>query len=363
MQQPKILIIDDEVAHLEAIIDIIEEAGFNYEIFSALNGKSALEIAKKELPDLVITDWEMPQMSGIELIEHLKKDIQTADIPVIMCTGIMTTSENLETALKVGAVDYLRKPIDKIELIARINASLQLADKYNEVKKLNEAKDKIFSVIAHDLQGPVGAIKFFVEFILSNIHNYSTKELENYIEMLSKQSSSVYSILKNLLSWANSQRKNIKFQPENQYLIKAVVHNITLLQSSAEKKGITIQNNISEDIKATFDLNLISTVIRNLIGNAIKYTTKNGIVSIDVTESDQFYTVIVSDTGMGIDAERVSKIFDRSSYETTYGTDDEKGSGLGLKLCLEFVEIHKGKIWVESELGKGSKFHFTIPKH
>ena len=375
MQTPKILIVDDEMVHLDAIIDVIEDEDWNYEVFSAFNGKTALEIAKKEIPDLIISDWEMPEMNGIELIKHLKSEPKIADIPVIMCTGIMTTSENLETALNVGAVDYVRKPVDKIELIARIKANLHLAEKhsevkelnkvltvkYNEIKKLNEAKDRIFAVISHDLRGPVGTLKLFIDLVLSNLRNYSMEELEEFIEMISKQSGSVYSVLDNLLLWANSQRDNVNYQPMKQKIINAVADNVLLLNAGANKKGITIQNNIPEAITATFDNDLISTVIRNLINNAIKFTKQGGTVSINVEKGEHFHTIIVSDTGVGISPDRIGKILNRTLYETTFGTDTEKGSGLGLKLCLEFIEIHKGKIWVESELNKGSKFCFTLP--
>jgi len=361
MEMPKILIVDDEMVHLDAIINVVEDTGCDYQIFTAFNGKTALEIAKKELPHILITDWEMPEMNGIELIKHLKADSQTADIPIIICTGIMTTSENLETALSVGAVDYVRKPIDKIELIARIKANLHLAEKYNEIKKLNRSKDRIFSVISHDLRGPVGTLKLFADLLLQNLPGYSMGELEELISLISKQSSSVYTTLENLLLWANSQRNNISYQPIKQKIVHAVADNIALLNLGAAQKGITIQNNISENISATFDKNLISIVVRNLINNAIKFTEPGGNVSVNIEQDSQFYTLTVSDSGVGISPERAAKLFDKTSYETTFGTNAEKGSGLGLKLCQEFIEIHHGKIWVESEVGKGSKFCFTLP--
>ena len=361
MQTPKILIVDDEMVHLEAIIDVIEDEACNYQVFSAFNGKNAFDIAIKEMPDLIISDWEMPEMNGIELIMHLKSDTKTADIPVIMCTGIMISSDNLQTALLAGAVDYVRKPIDRIELIARINANLHLADKYNEIKQLNETKDKIFSVISHDLRGPVGTLKSFTDMLIGNMNDYTNVQLEKYIAMIGKQSGSVYSILDNLLSWANSQRRNVICQPLKQLVQHAVIDNVSLLETSASQKGITLQNHISENLTATFDNNLISTVVRNLINNAIKFTPKGGVVSIYAEEGHSFCTIIVSDTGIGISQERADKIFNKTYYETTYGTDNETGSGLGLKLCLDFVELNNGKIWVESEVGKGSKFCFTVP--
>ena len=194
MANPKILIADDEVLQLETIIDIIQKAGCNYDVYTALNGQSALKIAQIEPPDLIITDWEMPVMNGIEFIKALKNNPKTADIPVIMCTGIMTTSENLETALTVGAVDYIRKPIHSIEFVARTKANLHLAEKYNEVKKLNEMKDKIFAVISHDLRGPVGTIKSFAELVLEDEES-STDDYIKTIEVIRRQSGSAFNTL------------------------------------------------------------------------------------------------------------------------------------------------------------------------
>ncbi len=133
MQIPKILIVDDELAHLETIVDIIEEAGKEYRVFQAFEGKTALKIAEKEIPDLIITDWEMPEMSGIDLIKRLKDNALTRDIPVIMCTGAMTTSENLKIALEAGAIDYVRKPVDAIELIARTRSVLKITEYQKEM--------------------------------------------------------------------------------------------------------------------------------------------------------------------------------------------------------------------------------------
>ena len=362
MHIPKILIIDDEVMHLEAIIDIIEEAGCNYEIFSAFNGKEALEITQKEMPDLIITDWEMPKMNGIEFIEQLKNEKKFIDIPVIMCTGIMTTSKNLETALKVGAVDYIRKPIDKIELIARIKANLHLAEKYKEIKNINELKDKIISVISHDLRGPVGTIKAFADLITEDDFKDDQEMVIDIINKIGKQSNSVFNTLENLLSWAYTHRNTITNNAQKQPLINSIKDNIQLLEEIAAKKKIIIVNQVDENINATFDLDLISTVVRNLLTNAIKFTSINGKITINAKEEESYHTVSITDTGVGISPERINTIFDKALYETTYGTKSEKGLGLGIKICQDFVERHKGKLWVESELGKGSIFYFSIPK-
>jgi two-component system sensor histidine kinase/response regulator len=273
----------------------------------------------------------------------------------------MISSENLETALKAGAVDYIRKPVDEIELIARTKANLHLAEKYQEIKKLNEMKDKIFSVISHDLRGPVGTIKSFSEFV-SEDEDSSVEDYIRSIEAIRKQSASVYNTLENLLSWAGSQRNAVSFNPQKQRISKAIVDNLQLLDEIAIKKKIQIENQVVETHAAFFDLNLISIVVRNLLSNAIKFTPENGTISIDSKEEESYHIISIADSGVGIEPDRMNKIFDDTSYETTYGTQAEKGSGLGLKLCKEFILMHKGKIWVESEVGKGSTFFFNIPK-
>ena len=183
-----------------------------------------------------------------------------------------------------------------------------------------------------------------------------------YIASIGKQSASVFNILENLLAWANSQQNNIVFQPKHQRINFAVQNNIDLLSQIAVKKKITVNNEVKDSISANFDLILISTVVRNLIANAIKFTTSNGKITIKAEESESHITLYITDTGVGIKPERIEKLFDKAFFETTYGTNSEKGSGLGLKICIDFIERHNGKIWVESEIDKGSSFIFTLPK-
>ncbi len=315
MRTPKILIVDNELAHLEAIIDVFEEADLTYRILQAFNGKNAYEIAVKEMPDIIITDWKMPGMSGIDLIKKIKSNNKTADIPVIMCTGIMTDSKNLETALQAGAVDYIRKPIDKIELIARTKANLHLADSYNSIKKLNESKDRIFSIIAHDLKGPVGNMKVFLEHIIKKFTDYDLEKLLKYLASLGKQSAAAYYILENLFAWANAQRNNIDFKPEKNNINSVIERNIDLLKNTAAQKNILIHNETDESLIAVFDITLISIVIRNLIANAIKFTPESGKITVKAKQDEIQTLVSITDTGIGINPDRIEKLFDETVYE------------------------------------------------
>ncbi len=356
-----ILIVDDQPDNLQAIADIFERENFPCQVIKAPGGEVALRIIERQIPDLVITDWEMPGMDGIELIEKLKQNSGTVDIPVIMCTGVMTSSENLETALQAGAVDYIRKPVDPVELIARTKANLHLADKYKEIQELNRIKDNFLSIVSHDLRSPLGNIISFTDMILEEADMFVNKEIIDFISSINKQSDSIFEMLENLLSWVNDQRENLVFDLKTRFLSLAVISNIELLYNAAKAKNITIVNNVNESIKAKFDLILISAVVRNLISNAIKFTPENGTITIDAELKGEFVEVSVRDTGIGIEEARLEKIFDKSSRQTTLGTNKERGSGLGLKISADFVEKHNGRIWVESEKDKGSKFIFTLP--
>lgn len=359
----KILIVDDQPENLQTIVEIFSNECSEWNVIKAPNGKIALKIVQKIIPDMIITDWEMPQLDGIELIKKLKNNPQTTDIPVIMCTGVMTSSQNLNMALEAGAIDYIRKPVDAIELIARTKANLHLAEQYRKVKKLNDAKDQIFSVISHDLRGPVGNIKTLTDFVIQNPSGFAHEEIIDFFKLISRQSASTFNILENLLMWARSQQNKVSVKPKVQSINNAVNSSILLLEAMAKKKNIAIRNTIAPNLNAYYDLNLISTVIRNLISNAIKFTQQGGEIILSAEADEKFHIISVTDNGVGISQRRVDKIFDKTAYETTFGTNDEKGSGLGLKLCLDFVERNNGKIWVESKEGKGSSFRLTLPVH
>ncbi len=357
-----IMIVDDEPENLQIISSFFSESKLPYNITNAPNGIIALKIMKKKLPDLIITDWEMPGMDGIELIEKLKDDDKTSSIPVIMCTGVMTSSKNLDTALNAGAVDFIRKPIDKIELIARTKANLHLADSYIKIKKLNATKDKFFSIIAHDLMSPFNSMLGFSDLLIEDFESYQIQTQKEYIGIINQSIKNTYKLLENLLTWSRLQKDIIDFNPEKINLLLIFKETCELLKQSAENKSIKLTNNISENIFINADKNMISTVLRNIITNAIKFTPKGGKIWIDAKNKQQFIEITTQDSGVGISKEKQSELFKIDQNTSTQGTERETGTGLGLILCKEFTEKHGGKIWVESEEGKGSTFIFTIPK-
>jgi len=235
-----------------------------------------------------------------------------------------------------------------------------------DLEKANKTKDKFFSIIAHDLKGPFSVVLGFSDILLENHKEYDDLERETYIRYIKDSSDKTYKLLENLLTWAKSQTGRIEFTPEKINIEELITDIILLLEEPAKNKEIKLISNTENNLTVNVDENMINTIIRNLVSNAIKFTPKGGNITIKShtttdENSQQFVEIIVKDSGIGIPPEVQSELFKISTNISTKGTDNEDGTGLGLILCKEFVEKHGGEIWVESEVGKGSEFIFTIP--
>lgn len=240
-------------------------------------------------------------------------------------------------------------------------ARKQIETYSRELEKLNNDKDKFFSIIAHDLKSPFNSILGFSELLLEKVREKDFESIDQYARIIRQASQMAMDLLTNLLEWSRNQTGRMDYNPE-QFDLRDVIKGVfAMFEEIAEQKSITIIEDISDDLLVFADKSMISTVIRNLISNAIKFTGKGGKVIISTRTTDEDLIVTVKDNGVGIAPERVEKLFRVDTCESTPGTNKEKGTGLGLVLCKEFVEKHDGRIWVESEEGKGSVFCFTLP--
>jgi len=235
------------------------------------------------------------------------------------------------------------------------------------LKESNTKKDKFFSIIAHDLKSPFQAMLGFSEILNNDFDKFDTEQQKEFIKMINTNIHNTYNLLENLLLWSRPKRGCFNFKPEKINLHLLSSKTTELLTQSAVNKSIKITNQISKDIFIRADKDMFSIIIRNLISNAIKFTTKGGEIIIKSKISQainniDFIEIIIEDNGLGISETLQSKLFDLSECVSTVGTKKETGTGLGLILCKEFVEKHGGIIWVESEVNKGSKFIFTIPR-
>ncbi len=361
-----ILVADDQPSNLESILNFFEESNEPYSVLQAIHGEMACMIAKKKQPDLIIMDWEMPVMNGIDAIKKLKSDKKTKDIPVIMASGVMVSSEHLKTALDAGAVDYIRKPIDKVELIARVRSMLELSDSYKQIKALNYQKDKMFSIIGHDLRGPIGNFRNMLEVLITNQETLNREYINDVLEDMKETAGSTFSLLENLLLWARSQMQDIDYELDVFCMNDLIDENIRLLNESAKNKSIELINDLQYVVQVYADRNMTSTIVRNLISNAIKFTHSFGKIIISAKQSNADEKMVdfsVTDNGIGMSEQLITEIFEKKTGPIELGTNNEKGSGLGLLLCKEFIEQQGGKISVESQKGKGSIFSFTLPLH
>ncbi len=235
-----------------------------------------------------------------------------------------------------------------------------LEEREHELREINHTKDKLFSIIGHDLRGPIGAFKGLIQLFRSG--EITEEEFLTFIPKLGSDIDHISFTLNNLLSWGQTQMKGTITQPSLVCIDNIVEDNINLLSEIADKKSIKLVNEISENTLAWTDADQIDIVVRNLMSNALKFTPKHGIVTVGAAEKGDLWVISVRDTGIGIDEDTRSKLFASDTNVTTYGTENEKGTGLGLTLCKEMVENNKGTIWVESALKKGTCFYFTVPK-
>ena len=358
MGKNKILIVDDQPNNLKVISSILSK---KYKLFVANSGGKALKILEVEMPDLILLDIMMPGMNGYDVCKKLKDNDETKDIPVIFLTAKAET-EDIVRGFELGAVDYITKPFEISEVKVRINNHIRMENAKQELKKINAEKDKFFSIIAHDLKSPFGALIGMLELISKDFEMFSEEELKEISSDLYTSAQGVYKLLENLLEWSRVQRKSVTFFPvqSNIYLIAENI--IKILSMQASNKKIELINNIPEHQKAFCDENMVSTIIRNLVSNAIKFTSEKGSVTISSEDSGDYVRTEVKDTGIGMSEEDMDKLFKIDAHHTTRGTSDEKGTGLGLILCKEFVEMNGGEISVESKPGEGTNFSFTLPK-
>ena len=230
-----------------------------------------------------------------------------------------------------------------------------------ELERINFSKDKFFSILAHDLRSPFNTILGFSEILHKNYHEYKDEERIMFINNIYVQNKRIYELLNNLLLWSQNQRNKIKYNPEVISIDDIVNKNLGLINLRCKEKGIQVPREITTQIDIYADDNMIDTVIRNLLTNAVKFTKKEGSIDVNITAENDFIKLSISDSGVGISEEKLRDMFQLNKTYSTPGTDNEKGTGLGLIICKEFIEANKGKIEVKSELEKGSEFTIYIP--
>jgi len=358
-----ILVVDDQPINLKVIASVLNQ---EYSLSIANNGVNALKMLEKGLPSLILLDIMMPEMDGFEVCQKIKENEKTKDIPVIFLTA-KTDIKDIIKGFDYGAADYITKPFNTTEM-KEMNQKLLLSQEAvksanQQLEQSNKEKDKFFSIIAHDLKSPFNGILGLSEMLRDEAKDLDTDSIVKYANLIHSSTQHTFELLKNLLEWARMQQGRIPFTPKPFLLNNLVNHEIKGLLNVANQKNIELINGLRENVTLTADENMIRTVLRNLVANAIKFTPKNGKIKIDAQPGSSAVEVSVSDTGLGMSQETIAKLFKIETSFTKKGTENETGTGLGLILCKEFIEKHSGRIWVESKEGQGSIFSFSIPQN
>lgn len=363
----KILIVDDVMSNVLLLRILLTKEQF--QVCTASNGNQCIEQAHNEKPDLILLDVMMPDINGFETAKILKHDDETKDIPIIFLTALNSPAD-LVKGFQVGASDFLPKPFNKEELVIRVMHQISLVAAKRLIIKQNqellrtiEGRDKMYSVIAHDLRSPMGSVKMVLNMLTMMVTPETLgPEITELISQANQQTEEVFSLLDNLLKWTKSQtgRLNVVFQDFNtDELIPGVIEIFNMV---ASMKQITLSYlDTSEKIKIHADQDMLKTVLRNFISNAIKFSNNGSSIEVFVTRQDKFAKISVQDHGMGISEENQSKLFKTETNYTTYGTANEEGSGLGLLLCKDFAVKNGGDISLESKEGVGSIFSILLP--
>ncbi len=376
----RVLVVDDE-KEIRAFLNkaLSRFGGFHVEL--AESGKEALLKLEKEPFDLVLTDLKMPKMDGLQLIAEIAKS--KPETLTIMMTGHGSIDSALE-AMKLGASDYITKPLNLDEMILRLRKVLeekqrfvrlkdfadQLEKTNEQLRKIDSMKSEFVSVASHELRTPLAAIKNAVQLMLSGKTGEINENQEKFLSMAERNINRLTNILNDLLNLSRIESGKIELKFENIALKEIIELAASSLRPHADVKSIQIEVEIPESLPAIYgDQEKIEQILTNLIGNAIKFTPEGGkiLISAKSPSHDQkggygnMVAISVKDTGIGIPAEQLDAIFEKFHQVEGSLHRSVSGTGLGLAITKGLVEAHQGKILVESELGKGSTFTFTLP--
>lgn len=362
----KILIVDDVMANVLLLKVLLTNEKF--QIVTASNGRQAIEQVEKEKPDLILLDVMMPDMSGFEVSQQLKANPKTSEIPIIFLTALNSTADIVK-GFQVGGNDFISKPFNKEELIIRVTHQISLVAakriivaQTEELRKTIVGRDKLYSVIAHDLRSPMGSIKMVLNMLILNLPSESIgEEMYELLTMANQTTEDVFALLDNLLKWTKSQIGKLKVVYQDVDVVEVTEGVIEIFSMVAGLKKIGIRLEAPEHLVVYADIDMIKTVIRNLVSNAIKFSNEGTEVLVTVQEQDGMAVVSVKDSGCGIDEENQKKLLHTDTHFSTFGINNEEGSGLGLLLCQDFVIKNGGRLWFTSVKGEGSTFCFSIP--
>lgn len=303
----------------------------------------------------------LSELFGMEQLDIMEKQINALDdIEKNTYEIKFTNAKGKNKNLLITAAPLYAENYSDTKVISVFRDITKIKENEMMLKEALAAKDKFFRIIAHDLRNPFNSILGFSKMLKKKHNTCSVKERSELIDFLVDSGERTYELLENLLHWAKAHTGSLKINPEYYNLQLLIMESIMVIEDNAKNKNIRIEQVKSEDFKIFCDVEMIKTVLRNLLTNSIKFTNEGGLIKVGAKQKNDEIVFAVEDNGVGISDKKQKSLFDITQITTTPGTNNEEGTGLGLLLCKEFIEKHKGRIWFESEEGKGSVFYFSV---
>ena len=352
-----LLIVEDEPRDIKALGLILENEKYNL-VFKQ-SGPEALDFLAENKPDLILLDIMFEGMDGFEICRRIKAQKSLQDIPVVFLTA-RYDYKDVVTGFELGAVDYITKPFNPLELVSRIKAHLSLRETKLQLERINKTKDKLFSILSHDLRNPLISIQSGLKMLYDRTGEKNEEWMKLYIHMVNI-SSSTFHLLNSILDWSKTQMTEFVPQPRHVYLENFVAEVVKLFRGTAELNDLKLEYS-AQPVNVFIDKEMLSVILRNLVANAVKFTLPGGTIKVDCgVENGSLYMQVV-DTGVGMSQEQLSQILPiTEKHEMDFVSDF--GAGLGLSICQEMAGKLGGIIEAESEPDKGTTMTVKLPAH
>jgi len=361
-----ILVVDDTPANLQVLVGLLKERG--HRVRPVLEGRLALRAARAEVPDLILLDINMPDMNGFEVCEQLKADPKLADTPVIFISGNTETVDKVR-AFSVGGVDYVTKPFQMAEVEARVATHLELRRKRRELQESLEAlrrletlRDSLVHMVVHDLRSPLAAISACLEVIKWDAEEQHRQELAADVETALHATRTIIRLVNSVLDVSKMEGAEMRLRLVPADIAAVARESVDELESLVGTRQL-VREWPEDPVMAIVDRDVVSRVLQNLLGNALKFTPATGAITVEVEANDDMVRVAVSDTGPGIPREYRERVFEKFGQVDAVLRGQRFSTGLGLTFCRLAVEAHGGRIGVDSEVGRGSTFWFVLPRN
>jgi signal transduction histidine kinase len=359
-----ILMVDDNPANLQVLTSMLKQSGWRPR--PVTSGQLGLQAARKEPPDLVLLDVNMPEMNGYEVCEQLKADARLADIPVIFVSALGETMDKVR-GFSVGGVDYITKPFQLDEVKARVTTHLELRRQRRELQasyeKLRESerlRDSLVHMIVHDLRSPLTAISAYLELFGQAAKEKLGAETQEDVANAFHATRSMIRMINGILDVSKMEAQMMKLDLRECDLVQVVGNSLDDLESLVGARRLAFERPAAP-AGVLADHEIVSRIVQNLLANALRFTPADGEVRVGVVVEAEHVRVFVADTGPGIPPDFHESIFDKFVQVDGSALPRNRSTGLGLAFCKMAVEAHGGRIGVDSELGKGSNFWFTLP--